>query len=329
MPAENTLADIRSVGCPMIFPLRLVPHETRMNFIGTKNFTLSLALALLLASVSVIAVKGYDLALEFTGGIAVEVRPNAGIGIEDIRERAESHGLQSLQVQSLGGGHVLIRAEAGRDDHARVQRAIGEALDEAGGATLVRSENIGPQVGRELATKGLTALLFVLTGFLLFLTVRFEWKFAVAASATLLFDLTLVAGTASLMEWPIDLTMIAGLLSVMGVSINDKIVVFDRVRENLRRSRDSTADIMNNSINQTLSRTMITSLVVFLSVLSLFLYGGDSLRGMSSVLMTGVVVATLSSIFVACPLLTDRFLRLRSQDMVRRTGSAEDLDRRP
>ncbi|ALN92450.1 protein-export membrane protein SecF [Lysobacter gummosus] len=315
--------------CPVFFPLRLVPHETRINFIGVGYLTVGLAMSMLLASIGVIAVKGYDLALEFTGGVATEVRPNAGVSIDEIRDRAQALGLQSLQVQRIGSDHVLIRAEAEDLDHVRVQQAISTALDKAGGATLVRSERIGPQMGRELAINGLTALLFVLTGFLIFLTVRFEWKFAVAASAAMLFDLTVVAGTASLLEWSIDLTVIAGLLSVMGVSINDKIVVFDRVRENLRRSRDSTASIMNNSINQTLSRTMITSLVVFLSVLALFFYGGESLRGMSSVLMVGVVVATLSSIFVACPLLTDRFLGLSSKDMVRKTGEATDLDRRP
>ncbi|MGO1070709.1 protein translocase subunit SecF [Lysobacter sp. CA199] len=313
----------------MFFPLRLVPHETRINFLGVKHVTLSVAVLMLLASIAIIAIKGYDLALEFTGGVATEVRPNAGVTIDKIRERAAEQGLQSLQVQTFGGGHILIRAEAGQAEHAQAQQAIERALDQAGGGTIVRNELIGPQMGRELATNGVTALLFVLTGFLLFLTVRFEWKFAVAASATLMFDLSVVAGTASLLEWSIDLTVIAGLLSVMGVSINDKIVVFDRVRENLRRSRDTTANIMNSSINQTLSRTMITSLVVFLSVLALFFYGGESLRGMSSVLMTGVVVATLSSIFVACPLLTDRFLGLRSQDMVRKSGGADDLDRRP
>lgn len=312
-----------------MFPLRLVPHETRINFLGVGYVTLVVAALLTLISIGTIAFKGYDLALEFTGGVLTEVRTRPGVTLEDIRKNLSSQGLQSAQVQGVGERNVLIRTESRADGGSRTQEAIGRALEASGGATILRTEQIGPQMGRELATNGVVALLFVLTGFLIFLTFRFEWKFAVAASLTMLFDLTVVAGTASLMEWSIDLTVVAGLLSVMGVSINDKIVVFDRVRENLRRSRDSVVNVMNNSINQTLSRTMITSLVVFLTVLALLLYGGESLRGMSSVLMTGVVVATLSSIFVACPLLTDRFLSLSSRDMARKQRGADDLDRRP
>lgn len=312
-----------------MFPLRLVPHETRINFLGAGYATLSIAALLALISIGTIAFKGYDLALEFTGGVLTEVRTNQGVTLEEIRESLSSQGLQSAQVQGVGERNVLIRTQSSPAGGSQTQEAIGRALQEAGGATILRTEQIGPQMGRELATNGVVALLFVLAGFLIFLTFRFEWKFAVAASVTMLFDLTVVAGTASLMEWSIDLTVVAGLLSVMGVSINDKIVVFDRVREKLRRCRDSVVNVMNNSINQTLSRTMITSLVIFLAVLALLLYGGESLRGMSSVLMTGVVVATLSSIFVACPLLTDRFLGLSARDMARKQHGAGDLDRRP
>lgn len=313
----------------MLFPLRLVPHETSIDFLSVRFAALAVATGLLLASCAVIFAKGHDLALEFTGGVAAEVRPAPGVGVGEIREQARAHGLESVQVQTIGEGNVLIHAEARDEELAPVQQAIFSALEQAGGGRVVRSERIGPQMGRELAVNGVTALVFVLTGFLIFLTVRFEWKLAVAASATMLFDLTVVAGAASLFQWPVDLAMVAGVLSVMGVSINDKIVVFDRVRENLRRSRAGTIDVLNDSLNQTLSRTMITSLVVFLSVLALFLYGGDSLRGMSSVLMTGVVVATLSSIFVACPLLTDRFLRLSSRDLIAKQRDPADLQRRP
>jgi len=169
--------------------------------------------------------------------------------------------------------------------------------------------------------KSLPALLFI--GF------RFEWKFAVAASATTLFDLAIVAGWISMSGREVNVTVVAGLLSVMGVSINDKIVVFDRVRENFRKQKGDPIAIMDKAINQTLSRTIITSFVIFLSALALYLYGGESLRGLSSTLMGGTVVATLSSILVACPLLSVGALKITARDLVPRQVDRAELDRRP
>ena len=170
-------------------------------------------------------------------------------------------------------------------------------------AEVRSSAQISAQVGKELALNGVYALIFVVLGFLIYISFRFELKFALAAIVTTLHDVIVVAGWFALTGHEFDLTVLAGVLSVMGYSINDTIVVFDRVRENFRSMRADPSEVLNKSINQTLSRTVITSFVAFLTVLALYIYGGGSLQGMAESQMIGIIVGTLSSIFVACPLL--------------------------
>jgi preprotein translocase subunit SecF len=194
--------------------------------------------------------------------------------------------------------------------------------------TVVRSDFVGPQVGKELAENGVLAMFFVIVGFLVYITFRFEWKFAVAAIITTLHDVVLVVGWFALTQHEFDLIVLAGVLSVMGYSINDTIVVFDRVRENFRGLHHVSAnEVLNRSINQTLSRTIITSVVAFLTVLALYLYGGASLEGMAEAQMLGIVIGTLSSIFVACPLLI--WLNVTKQDLLPKAKDDSELDRRP
>jgi preprotein translocase subunit SecF len=207
-----------------------------------------------------------------------------------------------------------------------VVKAIGTAENPA---HLLRTEFVGPQVGKDLALKGLYAVLFVIIGFLGYISLRFEKKFAVAAIITTLHDVLICAGWFALSGHEFDLNVLAGILSVMGFSINDTIVVFDRVRENFKSLRLAPEDVLNKSINQTLSRTVITSFVAFLTVFALYLYGGDSLRGMAESQMIGIVIGTLSSIFIACPLLTLRFLKVSKQDLMPKAKDEEALARRP
>ena len=186
---------------------------------------------------------------------------------------------------------------------------------------------ISAQVGKELAWNGFYALLFVVLGFLAYISARFEWKFAVAAIITTLHDVLICAGWFALSGHEFDLTVLAGILSVMGYSINDTIVVFDRVRENFKSLRVPPREVLNKSINQTLSRTVITSFVALLTVLALYFYGGGSLRGMAEAQMIGIVVGTLSSIFIACPLLL--WLGVSKQDLLPKARDEAALARRP
>ena len=196
-------------------------------------------------------------------------------------------------------------------------------------ATKRSSSVISAQVGQDLALNAFYALIFVLVGFLAYISVRFEKKFAVAAIITTLHDVLICVGWFALSGHEFDLNVLAGILSVMGFSINDTIVVFDRVRENFRGMRADPLTVLNKSINQTLSRTVITSFVAFLTVLALYIYGGDSLKGMAEAQMIGIVVGTLSSIFIACPLLTIGLLKVSKQDLMPKAKDEAALARRP
>jgi len=322
-----------------LFPLHLIPNDTKFDFMRTRWVAVSLAALVFIAAIGCIAFKGFNYALDFTGGTVVEVRFDKPADVDAVREHLEGAGYAGAQVQSFGSGsNLLIRlqpqemaaGENAGEANNRTAEAVQKAISVEGNqAAIVGAEFVGPQVGKELALNGLYAALFVLIGFLIYIGFRFEWKFAMVAIITTLFDVLVVAGYFSLSGREFDLTVLAGLLSVMGFSINDTIVVFDRVRENFRSLRVEPLEVMNRSINQTLSRTIITSLVFFLSVLALYLYGGGSLEGLALSQMIGAVIGTLSSIFIACPLLTMGALAVTKQDLLPKAKDVEALERRP
>ena len=319
-----------------IFPLKLISDDTRFDFMRLRWITLTIAAALFLGVIGLIAVKGFNYALDFTGGTVVELRFAQPADVEQVRERLAVAGFETAQVQSFGSGSELLVRLQPRDDVAdpnisdEAAREVVTAVTSSDNpAEVLRSEFVGPQVGSELAMNGLYAAIFVVVGFLIYIGFRFEWKFAVVASLTTLFDVLVTAGWIAMTGREFDLTVLAGLLAVMGFSINDTIVVFDRVRENFRSLRVEPLEVMNRSINQTLSRTIITSLVFFLSVLALYLYGGGSLQGLAVTQMVGAVIGTLSSIFIACPLLTIGFLKVTRQDLLPKAKDIEALARRP
>jgi len=322
-----------------IFPLHLIPNDTKFDFMRTRWVAVAIAALLFIGAIGLIAVKGFNYALDFTGGTVVEARFDRPANVDAVRDHLEGAGFTGAQVQNFGSGSsVLIRlqptestdGESAGEANSRVAAAVQQAISfDNNPAQIVSAEFVGPQVGRELALNGVYAALFVLVGFLIYIGFRFEWKFAVVAIITTLFDVLVVAGYFSLSGREFDLTVLAGLLSVMGFSINDTIVVFDRVRENFRSLRVEPLEVMNRSINQTLSRTIITSLVFFLSVLALYLYGGGSLEGLALSQMIGAVIGTLSSIFIACPLLTMGVLAVTKQDLLPKAKDEEALARRP
>lgn len=322
-----------------IFPLRLIPATTNFNFMGLRWITVILAAVLFVGSIGLIVTKGFNYALDFTGGTVVEVRFDQPADIDGVRDHLETAGYAGAQVQSFGSGSdVLIRlqpqpaaeGESAGDANNRTAADVLRAVSMEGNpATVMSTEFVGPQVGKELAMNGVYAALFVMIGFLIYIGFRFETKFAIVAIMTTMFDVLIVAAFFSLTGREFDLTVLAGLLAVMGFSINDTIVVFDRVRENFRSLRAEPMEIMNRSINQTLSRTIITSVVFFLSVLALYLYGGGSLEGLALSQIIGAVIGTLSSIFVACPLLTMGFLAVTKADLLPKEKDLEELERRP
>jgi preprotein translocase subunit SecF len=317
----------------MIKQFNVFPHDSNFNFMRLRWVSLMIAALIMLVGIGGMATKGFNFALDFTGGTAVELRFENPVDVDGLREHLTSSGFENAQVQAYGDGNdVLIRLQpregAGRDDTSQTADEVMRAASDAGNpAQLLSSGYVGPQVGKELALNGLYALLFVVIGFLVYISFRFEWKFAVAAIVTSLHDVVVVTGWFALSGHEFDLTVLAGVLSVLGFSVNDTIVVFDRVRENFKSMRMAPLEVLNKSINQTLSRTVITSFVAFLTVLALYIYGGGSLRGMAESQMIGIVIGTLSSIFVACPILL--WLGVSKQDLLPKARDEEALARRP
>jgi preprotein translocase subunit SecF len=319
-----------------LFPLHLIPANPNVNFMRLRWISISVALLLAVAAAAAMGVKGFNYALDFTGGTLVELRFDRPANVDHVREQLATAGYEGAQVQTYGSGSdllVRLQTEQGQDTVAAssaAAKAVLAAVDSTDNpAHITRSEFVGPQVGKDLARNAVWALLFVVVGFLVYIAFRFEWKFAVAAILTTLHDVLIVAGFFAFTGREFDLTVLAGLLSVMGFSINDTIVVFDRVRENFRNLRVEPVELLNRSINQTLSRTIITSFVAFLSALALYIYGGGSLEGMALSQMMGIVIGTISSIFIACPLLTIGALKVSKQDLMPKAKDLEALARRP
>ena len=320
-------------------PFNVFPYDSNVHFMRLRWVSLTIAALIMFVAIGAMAVKQFNFALDFTGGVGIELRFPKAPDVDDIRTRLTRAGYENAQVQTFGTGtDLLVRLQDKPREHvgqapagsqtgsiAQDVRRIVSTPDNV--AEVRSSAQISAQVGRELALNGLYALVFVIFGFLIYISFRFEWKFAVAAIITTLHDVLVVAGWFALSGHEFDLTVLAGVLSVMGYSINDTIVVFDRVRENFRSMRGTPEEILNKSVNQTLSRTVITSFVAFLTVLALYLYGGGSLRGMAESQMIGIIIGTLSSIFVACPLLL--WLGVSKQDLLPKARDEAALARRP
>jgi len=311
--------------------MELFPHDSKFDFMRLRFISLGVAFLIMVVAIGAMGVNGFNYALDFTGGTSAEIKFDKPISAEKVRERLQAAGYENPVVQTFGGANdiqVRLKARAG-DQAANSGAAITAAVTSADNpAHLGHSATVGPQIGKELAYDGMKAAAFVILGFLFYVWIRFEFKFAVAALLTTLHDVVLVAGWFALSGHEFDLTVLAGILSVMGYSINDTIVVFDRVRENFRTLHKlSPVEVLNRSINQTLSRTIITSFVAFLTVLALYLYGGASLKGMAESQIIGIVIGTLSSIFVACPLL--QIFGANKQDLMPRLRDDSELARRP
>ena len=312
--------------------MNIFPYDSKIDFLRLRWIALITSLVLLAAACGMLALQGLNYALDFTGGTVAELKFEKPMDLDVVRERLEAEGYAGAIVQAFGSETdivVRLQPQAGQANAAQTGGAVLDAVstpDNPG--QVVRSDFVGPQVGAELAWNGLLAVVFVAVGFVIYITFRFEWKFAVAAIVTTMFDVVVTTGFFAFTQREFDLAALAGVLSVMGYSINDKIVVFDRVRENFRSLHKLDArEVLNRSVNQTLSRTIITSFVAFLTVLALYLYGGNSLEGMAAAQIFGIILGTLSSIFVACPLLY--WLGASKQDLMPKIRDDAELARRP
>ena len=283
--------------------MELLRLRREIDFFGHRRIATAVSLALVIISIASLGLRGLNLGIDFTGGVLLEVGYETDADLGAIRSRLAGAGYGDAQVQNFGAARdVLIRIlpREGVDAKGQGEKILGVLRVGGKQVDLRRVEFVGPQVGEELTERGGLAVLFALLMILLYVMFRFQWKFAVGSVAALAHDVILILGVFSVFQLPFDLTILAAALAVIGYSLNDTIVVFDRIRENFRRIRSGdAATVMNTSVNQMLGRTVITSLTTLLVLVALALFGGEALKGFSSALIIGVVVGTYSSIYVA------------------------------
>ncbi|HET6603990.1 MAG TPA: protein translocase subunit SecF [Xanthomonadaceae bacterium] len=319
--------------------------KSNLDFMRYRRVTFVVALLLVAGSIASLATRGLNLALDFTGGTLVEVIYAEPVEQPDVVRALEADGIEGAIVQRYSSTNLSIRLSPDAVEEAAAGVDLGESSLDARNAAvgqkvlsalqadgrevrITRSEYVGPQVGKELVQNGIVAVFVVLAGIMIYIAMRFEWKFAVATVATELHDVIVVLGFFSVTGMDFDLTVLAAILAVDGYSVNDTIVVFDRVRELFRSARKaSPVEVMNRAVNTTLSRTIMTSVTTLLTVVSLYLVGGPSLQGFSLALIVGIIVGTLSSIFFACPVLLR--LQVSKQDLMPKVRDDAELARRP
>ncbi|WP_460045464.1 protein translocase subunit SecF [Pseudomonas sp. S2_H01] len=287
-----------------------------INFMGVRNVAFAITMLLTVLALFSWFHKGLNFGLDFTGGTLIELTYERPADLGKVREELVSSGYHEAIVQSFGATTDLLVRMPGEDPQLGAQ--VAEALRKTGAdnpVTVKRVEFVGPQVGEELRDQGGIGMLLALGGVLIYLAFRFQWKFAVGAIVSLIHDVVVTMGILSFFQVTFDLTVLAAVLAIIGYSLNDTIVVFDRVRENFRLLRKaSLIENINISTTQTLLRTMATSISTLLAIVALWIFGGDSLHGFSVALFIGVLAGTYSSIYIANVVLI--WLNLRVEDLL-------------
>ena len=321
--------------------MEFLKRDTQFDFLGKRRLAGMISLALIAVGIASLLVRGLNFGIDFTGGTLVEVSYKDSVTVERVREQLKSAQFDGARIQYFGTSRdILIRLPVGTvENSAGISSEIMETLrlpyletvaeSPQGGVQqcvselglgeckvqMRRVEFVGPQVGGELTEKGGLAMIYALIGILIYVAWRFEWRFAVGAVAALVHDVLITISIFSLFGLEFSLPVLAALLAVIGYSLNDTIVVFDRMRENFRKMRKGGAlEVMNGSLNQTLRRTILTSLTTLLVVVTLLLIGGEVIKGFSFALFIGILVGTYSSIFIASPVVLG--LGISREDML-------------
>ena len=267
-----------------------------------------LSLILIIFSLFILIFKGLNLGVDFKGGTLIEIRTETStVNIAEIRQSFLKMNLGDVTVKKFGKENdYLVKIESTRSDDNNFIKSINDKLssDLGSNVNFRRVENVGPKVSGELLKAGLLAISLSLTAMLIYIWIRFEWQFSLAAIVALVHDVIITVGIFSFLSYEINLSIVAAVLTIVGYSMNDTVVIFDRIRENLRKySKISIAEISDTSTHQTLSRTLITSVTTLLALFSIYIFGGEILKGFSFAMIIGVIVGTYSSIFVATPIL--------------------------
>jgi len=313
--------------------MQLFKEETTFDFLGKRKLAIAFSAILIIVSIASLATRGLSFGIDFTGGILIEMGYQQPVDLAGVRGALAETGFEGAVVQHFGTSRdILVRlAPSEEESNADISTRVMEALNTAAADNppeMRRVEFVGPQVGEELTEDGALAMLIALVAILIYVALRFEYRFALGSVAALMHDVIITMGFFSLFQIEFDLTVLAAILAVIGYSLNDTIVVFDRVRENFRKVRKGTAEeVTNISLNQTLSRTMMTSLTTMLVLLALFFLGGELIHGFALALMVGVVIGTYSSIYVAST--TALALGVSKEDLIPPEKEGEEIDEQP
>ena len=294
--------------------LALVPPGTHIDFIGKRYWSLGLSIVLTVVSLVSIAVNGLNFGIDFKGGILIEAKIDPAPDLGALRSKLSTLNLGEIDLQQFGAPNdILIRvqtSEESQQEQARVIDAVKGALGT--GVDLRRTEFVGPKVGAELIQAGFLAMLLSLLGISLYVWFRFEWQFGVGALVSTIHDIVTTVGLFSVFHLEFSLTTVAAVLTIAGYSVNDTVVIYDRIRENMRKYKKMPiTELINRSNNETLARSVITHLTTLLAVLALLFFGGEVIRGFSIAMVWGIFVGTYSSVFVAVPVLV--YLNLRPE----------------
>ena len=284
--------------------LKLIKQNTNIQFLKYKKITLSISIIFCLISFFSLFINGLNFGIDFKGGSLIEVKSDESINISDVRSKLSLLNLGDVQIQNFGSEkNVLVRVEASSsENNSSVLSNITNELETFG--EIQRTEVVGPKISSELIQKGVLAIISAVGLMLFYIWIRFEWQFSLGAVLALIHDVIITIGIFSFFQIEFNLSIIAALLTIIGYSMNDTVVVYDRIRENLRKyKKQDLYDLINSSINQTLSRTVLTSFTTLLALFSLYIFGGQVIKGFTLAMIIGVFIGTYSSTFIASQLL--------------------------
>jgi len=287
--------------------MEFIKPDINFDFVGKMKMAFGISLAMIIISFASIAWHGgLNYGIDFAGGALIQAKFNVPFTIDKIRESFRPLGLQNSIIQQYGPTEIVVRIAEGAADLKELSGKLEESLNKSFGQNAVemrRVEMVGPKVGRDLTRKALMAIMFSWVGMLIYIAWRFELRYATGGILALVHDTIITIGAFSLLNKEFDLTIVAAILTIIGYSINDTIVIFDRIRENSRKNiKKPLAEVINESINQTLSRTILTAFTVFIVLAALFFFGGPVIHDFAFALIIGVLVGTYSSVFIASPI---------------------------
>lgn len=314
--------------------MRFLDKKTNFDFMGKRKIAFVLSAILIVLSIAALVTRDLNFGLDFTGGTLIEVSYPAPPEISDVRSNLSDAGMDDAVVQTFGAATEIVVRIPPRDDEAEsdaelstiVLTALQQGVE--GEVAMRRVEFVGPQVGDELTEQGILAVVYALIGIFLYVMIRFQWRFSVGAVAALVHDIIITMGVLAAVQVEFDLTVVAALLAVIGYSLNDTIVLFDRIRENFPKLRKANSlEVVNTSVNETLSRTLMTSVTTLLVLIALFIFGGEIINAFAFTLIVGVLVGTYSSIYVASTTLLE--LGVSKFDLLAVEKEGAELDSMP